>query len=78
MLALTPGQPVYGVVMGISQLQAADVVWINIHATPILKKDTGAVECVYPVFDDITETVHLQRELKNQANRDFLTDVARG
>jgi diguanylate cyclase (GGDEF)-like protein/PAS domain S-box-containing protein len=76
MLALTSGQPVYGVVMGISKPNAADVVWINIHATPILTKGTGAVEYVYAVFDDITETVHLQRELENQANRDFLTDVA--
>lgn len=76
MLALKSGRPVYGVVMGISKPEAADVVWINIHATPIFAKGTDAVECVYAVFDDITETVHLQRELENQANRDFLTDVA--
>ena len=75
-LALQSGQPVYGVVMGLSKPKAADVVWINIHATPILAKGTGAVEYVYTVFDDITETVRLQRELENQANRDFLTDVA--
>jgi len=76
MLAIASGKPVYGVVMGINHSTSAKTVWINITATPIHAKTTGALEYVYAVFDDISETVRLQHELEVQANRDFLTDVA--
>jgi len=76
MQAIASGKPVYGVVMGINSSSAAKTTWINITATPIHDKESGALDYVYAVFDDISETVRLQHELEVQANRDFLTDVA--
>lgn len=76
MRAIATGQPVVGVVMGILNPQKPDTVWIQTNATPVHNKATGNLEYVYAIFDDISETVRLQKELLAQANRDFLTEVA--
>jgi diguanylate cyclase (GGDEF)-like protein/PAS domain S-box-containing protein len=76
MQAIATQKPVYGVVMGIHGARAETSTWINVTATPIYNKETGVLEYVYSVFDDISDTVRLQHELEVQANRDFLTDVA--
>jgi diguanylate cyclase (GGDEF)-like protein len=76
MVALRTGNPVYGVVMGVKNPLLEQPVWININATPVNARDTGELEYVYTVFDDISETVRLQQELEIRANQDFLTGVA--
>ena len=76
MVALRTGNPVYGVVMGVKNPLLEQSVWININATPVNARDTGELEYVYTVFDDISETVRLQQELEIRANQDFLTGVA--
>jgi diguanylate cyclase (GGDEF)-like protein/PAS domain S-box-containing protein len=76
MRALATGQAVNGVTMGIHLPESGTPVWISVNAKPVRNKETGALEYVYAVFDNITETVRLQSELEAQANRDFLTDVA--
>ena len=76
MQAIATQKPVYGVVMGINNAKAEAITWINITATPIHNKETGALDYVYAVFDDVSETVRLQHALEVQANRDFLTEVA--
>jgi diguanylate cyclase (GGDEF)-like protein len=76
MQALATGQPIKGVVMGVVNPLVAATIWISVNSTPILDKDTGAVDYVYAIFDDISETVRLQQELQAQAHRDFLTEIA--
>jgi len=76
MQALTTGQAIKGVVMGVVNPLFSATIWISVSATPILNKGSGAVDYVYAIFDDISETVRLQQELQVQANRDFLTEIA--
>lgn len=76
MQAIATGQPVSSVIMGVYNPQLATTVWIRTSATPIHNKVTSALEYVYVIFDDISETIRLQQELQLQANRDFLTGVA--
>jgi len=76
MRALASGQPVIGVVMGVVHPDKTEPVWIQINATPVHNKTTGALEYVYSIFDDISESMRLQKELQFQANRDFLTEAA--
>lgn len=76
MQALITGQPVLGVIMGVVHPDKTETVWIRINSTPVRNRNTGELEYVYSIFDDISESIRLQRELQTQANRDFLTDTA--
>jgi diguanylate cyclase (GGDEF)-like protein/PAS domain S-box-containing protein len=71
MVALRTGEPVRNVVMGVRRPDDT-YVWILINAIPLHGED-GALEQVYASFEDITQRVALEQELKRQASTDFLT-----
>lgn len=74
MMALRTGKPVRDVIMGIYRPDER-YVWILVSAMPLRARD-GALEQVYSSFEDITQRVQLEQELKRQASTDFLTGVA--
>ena len=74
MVALRTGEPVRDVVMGVRRPDDTSV-WILINAIPLHGED-GALEQVYASFEDITQRVALEQELKRQASTDFLTGAA--
>lgn len=74
MVALRTGEPVRNVVMGVRRPDDT-CVWILINAIPLRGED-GALEQVYASFEDITQRVSLEQELKRQASTDFLTGAA--
>lgn len=71
MVALRTGEPVRDVLMGVCRPDES-YVWILVSAIPLHGKD-GAIEQVYASFEDITQRVLLEQELKRQASTDFLT-----
>lgn len=73
MQALRTGQPVANVVMGV-QAMGRDCVWIQVSAMPLFKD--GQLSEVYASFEDITEHVRLERQLRREATTDFLTGAA--
>ncbi len=73
MQALRTGQPVANVVMGVLA-PGRDCVWIQVSAMPLFKG--GQLSEVYANFEDITEHVRLERQLRREATTDFLTGVA--
>jgi diguanylate cyclase (GGDEF)-like protein/PAS domain S-box-containing protein len=74
MVALRTGEPVRNVIMGVIRPNES-YVWILVNAIPLHGKD-GALEQVYASFEDITQRVLLEQELKLQASTDFLTGAA--
>ncbi|MGS0753832.1 sensor domain-containing diguanylate cyclase [Roseateles sp. GG27B] len=72
-LALKTGQPVRNVVMGLLT-PGRDCVWILVSAMPLFKD--GQLSEVYASFEDITERVRLEQQLRREATTDFLTGVA--
>jgi diguanylate cyclase (GGDEF)-like protein len=48
--------------------------WVDTHAAPLFDEN-GNVKALVGVTRDITERVKLQKELENQARKDFLTDL---
>ncbi|MDP1900174.1 MAG: diguanylate cyclase [Rubrivivax sp.] len=72
-VALRTGQPVHDVVMGVAMPERGRV-WIHVSATPLFSQ--GGIESVYTTFEDITRSVRLSQELKQQAATDDLTGLA--
>ncbi|MCB1776658.1 MAG: response regulator [Candidatus Competibacteraceae bacterium] len=60
-VALTTGQPVHHVVMGVFNPVRKSRVWINISAVPVFKN--GQLAEVYTCFEDITERRRIESEL---------------
>ena len=54
MVALTTGEPVSNVVMGVFNPLRAAHTWINISAFPVHEPSSGTLAGVYTVFEDIT------------------------
>ncbi|MEY5098519.1 MAG: hypothetical protein RJA36_1238 [Pseudomonadota bacterium] len=62
-VALRTGKPVREVRMGVFNPVCGCRVWISVLAVPILGGDSGAVQGVYTVFNDITERRRAARAL---------------
>ncbi|WP_158219591.1 PAS domain S-box protein [Ideonella sp. A 288] len=73
MQVLRTGQPVRNVVMGVARPDQRQV-WILVSAVPLQRN--GQLEQVYASFEDITDRVRLESELRLQATTDFLTGAA--
>lgn len=71
-LAMRTGQPVNGVVMGLS-LAGRGLIWISINATPLFQD--GVVSEVYAIFEDITARKSLELQVKQLAFLDPLTGL---
>ena len=72
MEALRTGQPVHGVVMGVSA-RGRDYVWISCSATPLFTD--GELTEVYAIFEDITDRKMLQTQVQELAFYDPLTKL---
>ncbi len=72
MEALRTGEPVHGVVMGVSA-RGRDYVWISCSATPLYAD--GKVIEVYAIFEDITDRKTLQMQVQELAFYDPLTKL---
>jgi len=73
MQALRTGLPMQGVRMGV-HVPDRGLVWLQVSAIPLYHQ--GVIDEVYASFEDITERVHLDRELQTQAATDFLTGLS--
>ena len=73
MSALRSGAPVTGVVMGIFHPGDDDWRWLRVDAYPRHHPDSGAIQQVYSVFSDITETRSAFLEVREA--RRFLSDL---
>ena len=71
-LALTTGQPVKDVLMGVP-VPERGVVWLLISAMPLFKD--GQVAQAYAIFEDITDRYRLQQEVRQMAFYDPLTQL---
>jgi diguanylate cyclase (GGDEF)-like protein/PAS domain S-box-containing protein len=74
MVALRTEREVRDVQMGVhvpDRPDAQSQVWILVNAVPLF--EGGVLHQVYTTFDDITERVLLNQEIRRQATTDFLT-----
>ena len=72
MRAIKAGQPVRDVTMGVSVPGRGDV-WILVSAMPLFKE--GKLTQVYAIFEDVTERHRMQRQLRQLAYVDPLTQL---
>ncbi len=73
MIALTTGQEVNNVIMGVFNHQEDQYRWINVHAIPMFRQGDEKPYQVYTSFEDITERMHMEEELKK--HRDYLEEA---
>ncbi|MGD8244326.1 MAG: PAS domain S-box protein [Anaerolineae bacterium] len=69
MAALTTGQTVQGVVMGVFNPRRDDWVWIKINAVPQFRPGEDRAYQVYTVFEEITERRRVQQALRDSEER---------
>jgi len=72
MLALTSGQPVKDVQLGV-QRPDGSYVWLSISATPLFKD--GQIVQVYTIFEDVTDRHRMQQQVRQLAFNDELTKL---
>ncbi|BAX78919.1 PAS domain S-box protein [Labilibaculum antarcticum] len=63
-IAIITGKEVTNAVLGVYNPKQQAYIWINITATPIINKETGLVERVFTIFEDITERLDAEKRLK--------------
>ena len=69
MMALHTGKPVVNIRMGVHNPRHESKTWISVKAFPITDKNTGAVQGVYSLFEDITHNLIAERDLARQEKR---------
>lgn len=69
MVALRTGKPVVDVRMGVHNPQREAITWINVKALPIFARDSGAIQGVFTLFEDITHSMATERDLARQEKR---------
>ncbi|MFA9370805.1 MAG: PAS domain S-box protein [Labilibaculum antarcticum] len=63
-IAIITGKEVTNAILGVYNPKKQAYIWINITATPIINKETGLVERVFTIFEDITERLESEKRLK--------------
>ncbi|PKQ63128.1 hypothetical protein BZG02_10220 [Labilibaculum filiforme] len=63
-IALTTGKEVTNAIIGIYNPEKQAVVWVSITSTPLLNKNTGGIEQVFTIFEEITERLVAEKRLK--------------
>jgi PAS domain S-box-containing protein len=77
-VALRTGQHQRGVVMGVFNAQSLEYRWISVDAVPVSRPgEVGACEA-YTVFEDITESKHAEKALRESQQRLRLATDAAG
>ncbi|KJS18412.1 MAG: hypothetical protein VR69_00895 [Peptococcaceae bacterium BRH_c4b] len=73
MIALTTGQEVNNVIIGVYNPWEDQYRWINVHAIPMFRQGDEKPYQVYTSFEDITERMRMEEELKK--HRDYLEEA---
>lgn len=63
-IAMITGKEVTNSILGVYNPQKQAYIWINITATPIIKKETGLAERVFTIFEDITKRLEAEKRMK--------------
>ncbi|WP_372753619.1 PAS domain S-box protein [Labilibaculum sp.] len=63
-IALTTGKEVTNSVLGVYNPQKRTYIWISMTATPLLNPKTGKTEKVFTMFEDITEKLNFDKNIK--------------
>jgi len=71
MVALKTGQPVFGVIMGVYHPLEEQYHWIKVNAIPQYHEGDDEPYQVYASFEDITEQIEAQQEIKKSKEQYF-------
>lgn len=63
-IALTTGKEIINSVLGVFNPKKKVYIWISITATPLLNPKTGTIDKVFTMFEDITEKLAVEKNLK--------------
>jgi len=75
MAALSSGKPVYNKIAGVFNPHLNDFVWLSINATPIFRQGNAKPYQVFVTLHDISESRHLEENLKFLSLHDPLTGL---
>ena len=69
MMALKTGRPVHDFLMAVFNPVMEETRWLRVSAEPVLEEGQARASQVYTTFDDVTERVRAQRELRKAHER---------
>jgi PAS domain S-box-containing protein len=63
-IALTTGKEITNSIIGVFNPKKKLYIWISMTATPLLDPETGSIEKVFTMFEDMTEKLEVEKILK--------------